>query len=167
MRSKWMRLGGILAVVLLIAPFLAVAQGQYRVERYGNAPDRPRGAIQVNNDWRDEVSVSMWSNNRERIGEWVIRPGERAVLEEGRRSIKVRPSYKIKVGEDWGWVDVGQVGQFQNGTWYVNVRDVWQATHAERRDSPREPSREGYDSRRGDERRGETSPLDQILKQFK
>ena len=167
MRSKWMRLGGMLAVVLLIAPFLAVAQGQYRVERYGNAPDRPRGAIQVNNDWRDEVSVSMWSNNRERIGEWVIRPGERAVLEEGRRSIRVRPSYKMKVGEDWGWVDVGQVGQFQNGTWYVNVRDVWQATHAERRDSPREPSREGYDSRRGDERRGETSPLDQILKQFK
>jgi len=129
-----------LAVVLLIAPFLAVAQGQYRVERYGNAPDRPRGAIQVNNDWRDAVSVSMWSNNRERIGEWIIRPGERALLEEGRRSIRVRPSYKMKVGEDWGWVDVGQVGQFQNGTWYVNVRDVWQATH---RDRP-------YDSRRGE-----------------
>src|SRR2546428_5374022 len=139
MHSKWMRLGGMLVVVLLIAPFLAVAQGQYRAERYGNAPDRPRGAIQVNNDWRDQVSVSMWSNDRERIGEWVVRSGERVVLEEGRRSIRVRPSYKIKVGEDWGWVDVGQVGQFQNGTWYVSVRDVWQATH---RDRP-------ADSRRG------------------
>ena len=140
MHSKWMRLGGLFVVVLLIAPFLAVAQGQYRAERYDNTPDRPRGAIQVNNDWRDQVSVSMWSNNRERIGEWVVRSGERVVLEEGRRSIRVRPSYKIKIGEDWGWVDVGQVGQFQNGTWYVSVRDVWQATH---RDRP-------YDSRRGE-----------------
>jgi hypothetical protein len=89
------------------------------------------------------------------------------VLQERSQRIKVRPTYKIKVGDDWGWVDVAQVGQFQNGTWYVNVWDVWQATHAERRDSPREPSRESYDTRRGDERRGEPSPLDQILRQFK
>ena len=127
-----MRLGGIFVVVLLIAPFLAVAQGQYRAERYGNAPDRPRGAIQVNNDWRDQVSVSMWSNDRERIGEWVVRSGERVVLEEGRRSIRVRPSYKIKIGEDWGWVDVGQVGEFHNGVWYVRIRDIWRATHGAR-----------------------------------
>jgi len=140
MCSKWMKLGGIFAVILLIAPFLAVAQSQYRVERYSYTPDQPRGAIQVNNDWRDEVSVSMQSNNRQRVGEWIVRPGERVLLEERRRSIRVRPSYKIKVGEDWGWVDVGQVGQFQNGTWYVSVRDVWQATH---RDQP-------YDSRRGE-----------------
>ena len=61
----------------------------------------------------------------------------------GRRDgpIRVRPNYKIKVGDDWGWVDVGQVGQFQNGRWYVNVRDVWQATH--NRSRP-------FDSRRGE-----------------
>ena len=82
----------------------------------------------------------MWSNHRQRIGGWIVRPGERVLLEEGRKSIKVRLSYKIQVGEDWSWVDVGQVGQFQNGTWYVSVRDVWQATH---RDRP-------YDSRRGE-----------------
>jgi len=64
MRSKWMRLGGMLAVLLLIAPFLAIAQGQYRGERYGNAPDQPRGAIQVNIYWRDKVSFRIWSNIR-------------------------------------------------------------------------------------------------------
>ncbi len=81
------------------------------------------------------------------------------MLEEGRRSIKVRPSYKMKVGEDWGWVDVGQVGQFQNGTWYVNVRNVWAATHDDRP--------EGRDSRRGEAPpREDGSPLDQMLKKF-
>ena len=35
-------------------------------------------------------------------------------------------------GEDWGWVDVGHVGQFNNGIWYVRVRDIWRATHGAR-----------------------------------
>ncbi len=71
--------------------------------------DQPRGLLEVINDWQDEVKVTVWSHHRERI--------------------KVRPHYKIKVGEDWGWVDVGQVGEFQNGVWYVRVRDIWRATH--------------------------------------
>ncbi len=96
--------------------------------------------------------MNMWSDQRERIGAWSIRPGENVVLQERGQRIRVRPNYKMKVGEDWGWVDVGQVGQFQNGTWYVNVRDVWQATHRDRHESPRETSREAYDSRRGDEK---------------
>ena len=141
MRSKGMKLGGILAVILVLTPLLAVAQVHYRESRLARNYDQTRGPIQVVNDWRDVVNVSMWSENRERIGEWVVRPGERVVLGETRRPIRVRPNYKIKVGEDWGWVDVGQVGQFQNGTWYVNVREVWQATH----DRPRP-----YDSRRGE-----------------
>jgi len=167
MYSKGIKWWGTLLVVLCIAPLVAVAQPQPREPRTDRGAEQARGTIHVVNDWRDEVSLSMWSDQRERIGAWSIRPGEEVVLQERGQRIRVRPNYKIKVGEDWGWVDVAQVGQFQNGTWYINVRDVWQATHRDRRDSMREPSREGYDSRRGGERRGETSPLDQILKQFK
>ena len=54
--------------------------------------------------------------------------------------IRVRPNYKIKVGEDWGWVNVGDVAEFRRGVWYVNVRDIWRATHqrGERWDRDRE-----------------------------
>jgi hypothetical protein len=167
MHSTRMKVWRMLVVVVCITPLVAVAQPQPREPRSDRGAEQARGTIQVVNDWRNEVSLSMWSDQRERIGAWSIRPGEEVVLQERGQRIKVRPTYKIKVGDDWGWVDVAQVGQFQNGTWYVNVWDVWQATHAERRDSPREPSRESYDTRRGDERRGEPSPLDQILRQFK
>ena len=166
MRYKWMKVWGMLAVVLCIVPLLAVAQPQPREPRSDRGADRPRGAMHVVNDWRDEISLSMWSDQRERIGEWAIRPGEQVVLQERGQRLRVRPSYKIKVGEDWGWVDVGQVGQFQNGTWYVHVRDVWQATHRDRYESPRDTYPEGYDSRRREEQRGEASPLDQILRKF-
>ncbi len=76
MRSKGMKLGGILAVVLVLTPLLAVAQVQYRESRLARNYDQTRGPIQVVNDWRDVVNVSMWSESRERIGEWVVRPGE-------------------------------------------------------------------------------------------
>ena len=141
MHAKRMTLWWMLAAILVLMPLLATAQVPYWEARPTRNYDRARGPIQVVNDWRDVVHVSMWSDNRERIGEWVVRPGERALLGEARRPIRVRPTYKIKVGDDWGWVDVGQVGQFQNGTWYITVRDVWQATH----DRPRP-----YDSRRGE-----------------
>jgi hypothetical protein len=104
----------------------------------------------------------MWSDNRERLGEWLIRPGETVVLQEHGERLRVGPNYKVKVGDDGGWVDIGQVGQFQNGTWYVNVRNVWAATHYDRP--------EGRDARRGEaaprEPREDGSPLDQILKKF-
>lgn len=79
-----------------------------------------------------EVQLSLWSHRREPIGTWTIGPGDNVVLEADGAHIKVRPSYKIKVGEDWGWVNLGEVGQFQQGTWFVSVRAIWSATHRAR-----------------------------------
>ena len=131
--------------VLCLTPLLAFGQIQIQLppgwpsfsdeprpphpEHYG---DEPRGLLEVMNDWQDQVPITVWSNQRERIGEWVLSPGSMNTFEEGGRRIKVRPHYKIKVGDDWGWVDVGHVGQFQNGIWYVRVRDIWRATHGAR-----------------------------------
>ena len=62
-------------------------------------------------------------------------------------------------------MDVGQVGQFQNGVWHVTVRNVWAATHQDRP--------EGRDGRSGESQpretspRGEDSALDQMLKRIK
>ena len=150
MHAKDMKVWGMLVAILVLTPLLAVAQVQYRESRQARNYDQARGPIQVVNDWRDVVNVSMWSEHRERIGEWVVRPGERTILGEARQPIRVRPNYKMKVGDDWGWVDVGQVGQFRNGTWYVNVRDVWQATHER--------------SRSSDSRRGEVYPRDRFVR---
>ena len=160
MHAKWTRWCSMLAVVMLIAPLWAVAQPRAREPRSSDSgPGRSRGEMQVTNDWRDEVNLSVWSDERERLGEWLIRPGENVVLQERGERLRVRPNYKIKVGDDWGWVDVGQVGQFQNGTWHVNVRNVWAATHQDRP--------EGRDSRRGEVApREDGSPLDQMLKKF-
>jgi hypothetical protein len=145
-----MKLWWMLAAVLVLSPLLATAQVPYWESRPARTYGQARGPIQVINDWRDVVNVSVWSEQRERIGEWVVRPGERALLGEARRPIRVRPTYKIKVGDDWGWVNVAQVGQFQNGTWYVHVRDVWQATHDQARPS--------------DYRRGEVYPRDRFVR---
>jgi len=132
MDMKWMKCCGMLAVVLLLAPMLVVAQGQPREPRWGNARGWPRGAMLVTNDWQEDVKVNLWSSRREWIGAWIIRPGDNTVLELDGEKLKVRPGYKIKVGDDWGWIDVGDVGQFQQGTWYVSVRTIWRATHRER-----------------------------------
>jgi len=133
------------ALVLFLTPLLALAQIQIQLppgwppfsdeprpphpESYG---DEPRGLLEVINDWQDQVTITVWSSQRERIGQWVLSPGAMNTFEDGGRRIKVRPHYKIKVGEDWGWVDVGHVGQFTNGIWYVRVRDIWRATHGAR-----------------------------------
>jgi hypothetical protein len=158
MHGKWMRLWGMVAVVLLLAPLMAVAQyGSREVRPYGNS-DRSResrGEIQVLNDLREEVSLSMSSGNRELLGEWSIRPGEHVVLQERGERIRVRPNDKMKLGDDGQWVEVDRVGQFQNGVWRVDMRDVWAATHQDRpkgQDSsrrevtPRESSPRGGDS---------------------
>ena len=110
-----------------------LAQDYPREPRWGSARGWLRGKIFVTSDWQEVVQVSLWSGRRERIGDWIISPGAQAVLEVDGERIKVRPGYKIKVGEDRGWVDVGEVGQFQQGTWYVRVRTIWRATHQERR----------------------------------
>ena len=145
MRRQRMGWSSMVAVLLLCLPVLASAQIQIQLpqgwpqfpeqlrppppERY---EDEPRGLLELINDWDNQVNITVWTNQRERIGEWVIGPGQLATFEEGGRRIRVRPHYKIKVGEDWGWVDVGQVGQFHNGAWYVRVRDIWRATHGAR-----------------------------------
>ncbi|NJM11756.1 MAG: hypothetical protein HC889_07630 [Synechococcaceae cyanobacterium SM1_2_3] len=122
----------IVATMLCIAPTGALAQQDRYSPPYEPEPprDRPRGEIQVTNDWRDEINVTIWTHQRERIGDsWTLRPGETAVLAVDGIRIKVRPNYKIKVGDDWGRVNLGAVGEFSRGTWYVNVRDIWRATH--------------------------------------
>jgi hypothetical protein len=168
MHAKWMRRWRMVAVILLLAPLMAVAQSRPREVRPYSSSDgsrESRGEIQVVNDLRDEVSLSMLSENRELLGEWSIRPRENVVLQERGERVRVRPHDKIKIGNDGEWVDVGQVGQFQNGVWRVNMRNVWAATHQDRP--------EGRDSQRGEvapretSPRGEESALDQILKRIK
>jgi len=129
MKAKWFGIGGMLAAVLwlTIAPEWVVAQ------EYDRGEGGRRGPIYVTNDWRDDVRITMWTSDRERIGEsWALGPGDSAFLEYRNTRIKVRSRYKIKVGEDWGWVNVRDVADFQNGVWYVNVRDIWRATHRDR-----------------------------------
>ncbi len=99
---KWIQWCGLLGVMLVIAPMAVLAQDYSREPRWGHARGWPRGEIQVMNDWQDAVRVSIWSSRRERIGDWIINPGDQAVLEVDGERIKVRPGYKIKVGEDWG-----------------------------------------------------------------
>jgi hypothetical protein len=118
-----------LAVVLWLTmtPEWVVAQD------YSRGEGGRRGTIRVTNDWRDEVSITVWDRDRVKIGEyWTLGPGDSAFLEYGNVRIKVRANYKIKVGEDWGRVNLDEVGEFQNGVWYVNVRDIWRATHRDR-----------------------------------
>jgi hypothetical protein len=165
MHTKWMKLWGMVAVVLLLAPLMAGAQPRPRETRQDRSADRSRGEVQVVNDLREEVSLSVWSANRERLGEWSIRPGENVVLQERGERIKARSNDKITLGDGGDSVDVGQIGQFRNGAWHVNVRDVWAATNP---DGP-----QGRDSRRDEVQprdttpKGEESIVDQVLKKIK
>jgi hypothetical protein len=164
MHTKWMRLWGLGALILVLTPLLAVGQTRAREALPSKSSDRSRGEVQVANDWRDEIVLSMRTDNQEQLGEWSIRPGEQVVLQERGERIRVRPNYKITVGDGGDWVDVGKVGEFRNGTWYVNVRDVVTAAyqnHPEGRDA-----RRGQDQPRDPSSKGEESPLDQILKRY-
>jgi hypothetical protein len=120
----------ILVVALFLPPLLVFAQDYRRGDR---------GDIQVTNDWQDTVTVTLW---KERGGQmsrqtWTIHPGQSALLAgEDGRSLRVRGNDKIKVGDDWGRVDIGAVGQNMGGIWYVNVREVWRATHQRGRGRP-------------------------------
>jgi hypothetical protein len=168
MHTKWMRLWGMVAVVLLLVPLMAVAQYRSREAHPDRSSDRSRGSrgeIEVVNDLREEVSLSMSSENRELLGEWLIRPGENVVLQDRGERIRVRPNDKIKIGDDGEWVDVGKVGKFQNGAWRVDMRDVWAATHQDRPKG--RDSRRGEASPRESSPRGEDSPLGEILKRMK
>jgi hypothetical protein len=118
-KSIW----GTFVLVLLLIPFAVFAQdwrGGYR------------GGIQVINDWEHPVTVTL---SKERGGllssrSWTITPGQTALLaEENGTALQVRGRDKINVGEGWGGVDIGSVGQLQGRTWIVRVRDVWRSTH--------------------------------------
>ena len=123
----WMRLGGILAVLLGVTPMLAVAQGD------GRDRTQQRGMMQINNDWRDSVHITVWTNRGEELGGgWQFASGESAFLAIGQSKIKVRPNYQIKIGEGAGRVKIGDVGRFRNGVWYVNVQDLRRATYRDR-----------------------------------
>ena len=107
--KDWMRLGGILVVLLGVTPMLAVAQG------YGSDRTQQRGMIQIKNDWRDSVHITVWTNRGEELGGgWQFASGESAFLAIGQRKIKVRPNYQIKVGDGSGRVNIGDVGRFRN-----------------------------------------------------
>lgn len=96
-------------------------------------PSAQRGYVRVTNDWRDTVRLTMWTKRGMQIGSyWVLRPGESSYLLESGQRITARPEYNIRVGDDWGSVELGRVGRFYNDKWQVNVRDIWRATHAGR-----------------------------------
>src|SRR5262245_22990673 len=114
-RTRWY---GVVAVMLFLTPLFAMAQIQIQLPpHWPPFPDEPRprppehfdaeprGFLEVINDWQDEVPVTVWSHHREQIGTWSIPAGQLAVFEVDGERIKVRPRYKIKVGDDWGWVD--------------------------------------------------------------
>ena len=153
MSVKWIKAWGILAVVLLAAPLVVLAQEGRRGDR---------GDIQITNNWDNTVAVTLWKQRGEQISRrsWTIPPGRSVILgnEEGR-SIGVRADDKIKVGEDWGRVDVGAVGQLQRGLWNVNVRDIWRATHERGGRSGLPPDQQGTAS--SPNRQGNALPPDQ------
>jgi hypothetical protein len=162
MYSTKMRLGGLLAVLMVLVPLWAAAQTRAREARRESSASR--GPIHVTNDGRESVSLSMRSENQDRMGEWRIRSGEEVVLQRDGEQVRVRPHHKIKVGDRSGWVDVSQVGEFRNGTWYVNVRDVQQAMY---RDNPRDDtSRPSEEPPRREEPRREESTAEHILRKF-
>src|SRR5438093_10808877 len=100
MHAKWTRWCGMLAVVVLIAPLWAVAQPRAREPRSSDSgAGRSRGEMQVTNDWREEVNLSVWSDNRERLGEWLIRPGGNVVWQTRGERCRVGATYMDKLGE--------------------------------------------------------------------
>ena len=126
MPRKCVGWSSMVAVAVLLVPLVVMAQGSRRGDR---------GEIQVTNDWEDTVRVTLW---KERGGQmsrrtWTIPQGQAEVLaSEDGRALRVGGSDKIKVGDEWGRVDIRTVGQLQGGVWNVRVRNIWQATHQRR-----------------------------------
>ena len=116
------KLFGILTVLMLCTPMVVFSQDGRRWDR---------GDIQVNNDWERVVRVTLWNERGGQMSRrtWTILPGQSALLADERgQSLRVGGNDKIKVGDDWGQVDIGTVGHRQGRVWYVSVREVWRAT---------------------------------------
>jgi hypothetical protein len=123
MYLHWKRLLGIQLIALLLVPLSVFSQDMRRGDY---------GYLQVTNDWENTVRVTLWNEQGGQLSRrtWTIPQGRSALLaEEDGGSLRVGGNDKIKVGDDWGRVDIGTVGRLQGRTWHVNVRDVWQATH--------------------------------------
>ena len=72
MPVQWMRVWGMLAVVLCRVYLWGVAQGQLHEPRRGAAHEWPRGAIHVTHAGQ-EGKVRVWSGRREPMGAWIIK----------------------------------------------------------------------------------------------
>src|SRR5215217_6859574 len=121
MSMQWQRVLGVLAVLLVMTPLAVFSQDWRRADRWN---------IHVTNDWENTVRVTLWNERGGQLSSrtWTIHPGQSALLaDDTGRSLRVGGSDKIKVGDDWEWVDIGSVGQRQGRTWHVNVRNIWQA----------------------------------------
>jgi hypothetical protein len=133
------RVLSVLASMMLMVPLWVFAQGNVVIPDDPPSmgpyapPDasRERGYIRVTNDWRDVVKITVWTRRGRQIGDyWTINPGQSVFLAgEGGQRITARPEYTIRVGDDWGSVEIGQIGYLRGDKWYINVRDVWRATH--------------------------------------
>lgn len=62
MKAKWSGWFSLLVIGLWAIPLVTSAQG------YDDRDEDGRGPIEVTNDWRDEVQITMWTHRRERIG---------------------------------------------------------------------------------------------------
>ena len=69
MHTKWLRLWGLAALLLVLTPLLAVGQPRAREPLPDRSSDRSRGEVQVVNDWRGEITLSLRTDNQERLGE--------------------------------------------------------------------------------------------------
>ena len=68
MHTKWLRLWGLAALLLALTPLLAVGQSRAREALPDRSSDRSRGEMQVVNDWRGEVTLSLRTDTQERLG---------------------------------------------------------------------------------------------------
>jgi hypothetical protein len=99
-------------------------------KRWLRPPDERRAYVKITNDWRDTIQVTMWTRRGTQIGSsWTIRSGRAGYLKEGGERITATEDYNIRVGDDPTAARVGDVGERRGDAWYINVRDVYRATH--------------------------------------
>jgi hypothetical protein len=133
-----------LASLALLLPGLVLAQSdlgnlintfrqlETGTERHWLSPPNERRAyVEIANDWRDTVRLTMWTKRGERIGSaWTIRSGQTGLLKDEGHRITATADYNIRVGDDPATTSVGDVGERRGDMWHIRVRDIWQATHS-------------------------------------
>jgi len=98
--------------------------------RWLRPPNEWRAYVKITNDWRDAVRLSMWTRRGTQIGSfWTIRSGQSGYLKDGGERLTATQDYNIRVGDAPEVTRLGDVGERRGDVWYINVRDVWQATH--------------------------------------